>query len=401
MKKNYLITALGIVVASLFYSCSTELETENQSASNLKESLSKSASKRPCEYFKSAIESTIIPGVKAIYLDNGISTTCDNNILIFPTLEDYENSILKLDKLIESHNNNFDQQTTGMTDLEADEYAESTGFDEDQSLTEFEKKLNFCSLRQHIVSLEDAWLDQQGDGTWNLDTSPDEYYIDDETERALLSLGSEFIVGGCEIGYTLYKRYDWGYVSFPIDDIGATSTILTQLNDITNPTHQPFNIGGATLGQVSDVLLPLKLKKYTITTTNPPTSQASQCHGEVKDKGEHLFSPARKIRWKHKLKDAHFPNTSGTTLMKTYTKSYRKKKKGWKKFKATIFTGFQGKIAVPIQCTDLGTQPLTGKEKRRKKVKERIYMVGDISVKQNAFFSIHKQEGNSYKNEVY
>lgn len=93
---------MGIISASLLYSCTSELETENQ-RSNLEENSAQLASRESsCELFNSAVESTIIPGVKAVNIENGISTTCRNNLLIFPTLQDYENSILKLDQMIGS-----------------------------------------------------------------------------------------------------------------------------------------------------------------------------------------------------------------------------------------------------------------------------------------------------------
>lgn len=391
---------MGLIAGSLFYSCSSELESENVKSQDV--SLAKRGSKdSPCDYFNSAVESSMLSGVKAVYLDNGIAGTCKNNILIFPTLKSYEEAILILDKKIEENNNGFDQQTGNMTDVKADDYAELISFDENKPLIDFERELNLCSLREYLSGLDDNWLSQQKDNTWDLNTSPDEYYIDDDTERTLLSFGSEFIVGDCKNGYTLYKRYDWGYVSFPITDIGTTSEVLTILNDITNPTQQPINIDGATQDQVVAGLKPYREVKYTITATNPTNSQTGQCRGQVKNKGQHVFNAQRRIVWKHKLKDARFPNTPGTTLMKTYTRSYRKKDGGWKKFRATIFTGYYGKTAKPIQCTDVGDEPLTGKEKRRKKLKERSYIIGNVSVKKNVFFSVHKQEGNSYQNEVY
>ncbi|ASK31108.1 hypothetical protein CEY12_13765 [Chryseobacterium sp. T16E-39] len=400
MKKNYLMIVMSFIAGSLFYSCSSDLERDN--GKTLDKSLLKRSSKdSPCDYFDSKVESSMISGVNSVYLDNGVSTTCKNNILIFPTLKSYEEAILLLDKKIEGYNDDFDQQTINMTDVEADDYAESISFDENKPLVDFERELDFCSLRQHILGLDNAWIAQQGDGMWNLDTSPDEYYIDDETERALLSLGSEFIVGDCKSGYTLYKRYDWGYVSFPITNVNTTIAVLTALNTISNPTQQPINIGGATKDQVVGGLKPFREINYTITVTNPSSSQSVSCRDGVKNKGQHLFSSERRILWKHKLKDAKFPNTSGTTLMKTFTKSFGKKKGKWKRFRATIFTGYYGKTSIPVQCTDFGNEPLTGKEKRRKKIKERSYIIGDISVKQDEFFSVHKQEGNSYQNEVY
>ncbi len=389
-----------MIASSLIYSCTSERELDATTNSHSNAKISAKGRGSVCDFFENSTASTVIPGIKAVNLDNSLATSCQNNILIFPTLEDYEAAIVKLDQQIEDYNDAFDQQTVGMTDEEADDYAESVGFDENQPLIDFEKDLHFCSLRQHLEELDNAWLDQQGDGDWDLNTSPDEYYIDDETERALLSLGSEFIVGDCKNGYTLYKRYDWGYVSFPLNDIGTATDILTTLNNITNPTQQPINIGGATQEQVSQAVEPYKDSGVTVVATVTP-SQAGTCHSEIKDKGEHLFSAERRIMWKHKFKDAHFPNISGQTLMKTFTKSFRKKKGKWKKFKATIFTGFYGKTATANQCNDYGNEQLTGKEKRRKKIKKREYILGDLSVKQNVFFSVHKQEGNYYQNEVY
>jgi len=397
MKK---ILIMSLITSSLIYSCSSEREFDSETNSNANAKISAKGRESVCDFFENAAANTVIPGIKAVNLDNSLTTSCQNNILIFPTLQDYETAIVKLDQQIEDYNDAFDQQTAGMTDTEADDYAESVGFNENQPLIDFEKELKFCSLRQHLAELDDSWLDQQGDGAWNLNTAPDEYYIDDETERALLGLGSEFIVGDCKNGYTLYKRYDWGYVSFPIHDIGTSTDILTALNNITNPTQQPLNIGGATQTQVSQAVGPYKDSGVNVVAT-VSAPQGGYCHSEIKKKGDYLFSPERRITWKHKFKDAHFPNMSGNTLIKTYTKSYRKKKGKWKTFRATIFTGYYGKTATAYQCNDYGSEPLTGKEKRRKKVKKREYIIGDVAVKQNVFFSVHKQEGNSYQNEVY
>jgi len=391
MKK---FVVMSILIGSFITSCSTERELESENSQKLEQGLSARDS-RVCEIFDGAVESSVIGGVKAVNLDNGISTTCDNNILIFQTLQAYGEAIIKLDQLIEDHNDAFDQQTASMTDEQADDYADETGFNENEPLLKFEDELRFCSLRKDIETLEEAWLAQQTDGAWNVSASPDDHFIDDETERALLSLGSEFIVGDCKIGYTLYKRYDWGFVSFPIDDPSLTTQVLTALNNLPNP-------GQATPSQVAGAVAPYKGSvNVNITNTTPPPSTQQNCRSYVKDKGEHIFSADKRIFWKHKLKDAHFPNIAGVSLMKTYTRSFRKKKGKWKTYRATIYTGHQGMMQNIYQCGDLGTQPLTGQEKRRKKVKDRTTIIGDIAVKPNLFFSIHKQEGNSYQNEVY
>lgn len=114
MRKKHFLTAMSFIAVSLLHSCTSELETENQQTNSKQNSAQVASRKSSCEIFSSAIESTIMPGVKAINLDNGIPTNCDNNILIFPTLQDYENSIIKLDQMIEDHNDAFDQQITNM-----------------------------------------------------------------------------------------------------------------------------------------------------------------------------------------------------------------------------------------------------------------------------------------------
>lgn len=307
--------------------------------------------------------------------------------------------------MIEDYNDAFDQQTANMTDLEADDYADEIGFDEDQPLTDFEKDLKFCSLRQHIIELEDAWLDQQGDGAWNLNTSPDEYYIDDETERALLSLGSEFIVGDCKTGYTLYKMYDWGYVSFPITDIGTTTNVLTALNNITNPTQQPFNILGATQNQVTDILASQEPIRYTLTVTVPPVqSQPSSCKENAKEKGEEIFSSDRRIRWKNKFRRLQSLASGGVGVkIKSVTKSFRKKNGRWKKYRATIAAGMSG--TVYSNCySDVAVND--EKERKRKRLKHTKVIPEQTSyqihkLQPNKLFSIHKQSGNVYTKEIY
>ena len=76
------------------------------------------------------MESSILPGIKAVNIDNGIPFTC-NNILIFPSLDYYEIAIEKLDLKIDEYNDSFDLQTMGMTDTEADDYADLTVFNEE------------------------------------------------------------------------------------------------------------------------------------------------------------------------------------------------------------------------------------------------------------------------------
>lgn len=397
---------MGIISASLLYSCTSELETENQ-RSNLEENSAQLASRESsCELFNSAVESTIIPGVKAVNIENGISTTCRNNLLIFPTLQDYENSILKLDQMIEEHNDAFDQQTINMTDAEADDYAEEIGFNEDLPLLKFEEDLGFCSLRQQIETMEEEWLSQQGDGAWNLDFNPDSHYIDDETERALLSVGSEFIIGDCKNGYTYFKKFDWGTVEIEINDLSSLSTFVTALNNIVSPT----NINGATLAQVTELVnasdTPNKITIKDIGAVIGAIGQlpSSECKDNAKEKAEHIFNADRRIIWKHKY--GRLLNGGGNVVIraKSITKSYRKKKGKWKKYRATISAGFSGSAFLICSTAESLNSNTSKKRKRIKLMKYTSDIAGNNQqkkLKPNGLFSTHTQEGNSYQNEVY
>ncbi len=415
MKKNNLFLFLMTISLNLFFqSCYQErelTELEKTSTENLQKHDPEYES--VCDYFIRGYQSSIIPGVKSIVMYNGLTTTCTTNILVFNTINDYENAISLLDRNIDSHNKQFDILTSGMTDVEADDYADATGFDEDKPLRDFENGIMFCSLGKSLLDLENQWLDQQGDGAWDLETDPDNYHVDDNTERSLLSVGSEFIVGNCETGYTLHKKFDWGYVTIPITNVNTILNAMRVFNNASNIEQVPFNINGLGQNEVIKILqnsgfdcdIPTvsagPRSCYTI-VTNQPSNTNTSCKSFVKDQGEHLFSSDRKILWKHKFKEARFPNVSSTTLVKTNTKSFRKKRGKWKAYKATIFAGHKGSFAnFYNNCTDLGDGGERGKQKRRKKVKERYYYPVNANVNQNKAFSVHKQEGNVYTNEIY
>lgn len=124
--------------------------------------------------------------IESTQINNDVD--CENNILIFPTWEKYWETIELLDQMIEDDCDSFDATVpNNITDDQYDALADAAGFDEDNVLRNFEEDLAFCSLRRKIESLENDWLDQQGDGQWDINADPDNHFIDDETERTLLS----------------------------------------------------------------------------------------------------------------------------------------------------------------------------------------------------------------------
>ncbi|MBS4041666.1 MAG: hypothetical protein KGZ81_13845, partial [Flavobacteriales bacterium] len=152
-------------------------------------------------------QSTMFSYIESTQINNGVD--CENNILIFPTWEKYWETIEVLDQMIENDCDSFDATVpNNITDDQYDALADAAGFDEDNVLRKFEEDLAFCSLRRKIESLENDWLDQQGDGQWDINADPDNHFIDDETERTLLSQNAEVIIGSKERGYVYYKFID-------------------------------------------------------------------------------------------------------------------------------------------------------------------------------------------------
>lgn len=136
-------------------------------------------------------------------------THCENNILIFPTWEKVWETADKLDIMIEEQCDAFDLTVPANTSEEQyDILADEAGFDEDTPLIEFENDLKFCSLRRKIEELENAWLNLQGDGEWNVEEDPDSHFIEDETERSLFSERNEIIIGDKRLGFVYYKLFD-------------------------------------------------------------------------------------------------------------------------------------------------------------------------------------------------
>jgi hypothetical protein len=345
-------------------------------------------------------QSSMFDYIESINVDNGLNTECENNILIFPSWEKYHLTIEKLDELTENYCDAFDANVpANISDEEYDALCESAGFDEDNILRQFEEDLAFCSLRQKIEAEETAWLDLQGDGDWNADEDPDNDFIDEESERALLSHGHEVIIGSKERGYTIYKFYD---------DMGSYITInglnLETLNAINNGTPASS--------------LP------NVTTYTPPRPNG-KCKDKVKEvkyewNNDNRIKRISKVRpaiGSSSNSDYQTNNSIFPSKIKAKTVGYKKNRRGkWKKKRTWIVAAINaenhtvGGIGF-IDC-DLATEPIfEEKNKRRKKVKVKktsvttIATVGspnrfNFTLNDNKLYSRH-QQGTIFINKDY
>ena len=341
-------------------------------------------------------QSSMFSYIESTQINNGVD--CENNILIFPTWEKYWETIEVLDQMIENDCNSFDATVpNSITDDQYDALADAAGFDEDNVLRKFEEDLAFCSLRRKIEILENDWLDQQGDGQWDINADPDNHFIDDETERTMLSQNVEVIIGDKKNGYVYYKF---------IDDEG--SWIEVHNNDTQ------------AISQVSQGIIPTNNSNVVVVKPKEENNSGT-CKSKVKEvayevSGSDRLKRISKIRRESGIKFSSTGNVSTSIFkskIKAKTKGYRKKNGKWRCRRTWITAGLD---VYDIYSTGNGFDTCNDaieinkfKEKRRRRVKVKrkidtfVGVLSDIhyfTVQNDKLFSFHKK-GNLIINKDF
>jgi len=144
-----------------------------------------------------------------------IKVFCDS-ILWFADWEHYQNTYNCLENAYEAHNDWFDQQTIGMSDEDAENYAASIGFDEDQPLINFELFQNFYSYRRWLRNIETALA--------NTNNNPLDYdYLVDDIMATLVARNRCI-----RINNTLYYYHNDDEVYFTNSEDCFLINLLTQ-----------------------------------------------------------------------------------------------------------------------------------------------------------------------------
>lgn len=383
MKKLPLKLLLLFSVFFIFSSCDDEVFEDsplNSTELNSKEESSKTVS-TICDMVENqGITSTYFPEIRSITLPFSGGMGLAKNILVLPDIPYFYSTVEDLDLMIENHNDAFDILTVGMTSEQADDYADATGFNEDQPLVDFETQLNFNSLRKKIETQYNIWLNLQGD-VFDYTTDPDNHFIEDETERTLLGVRADIIIGDCRNGFTYYRFYDWGYVTVPMD---------SNFNDVMDVLNE-LNTGATDQDTVEDII-----KNNGIGNThgegNPPNIPCSTKLSIHKIEG-HMFSNNRYVESKMKFKVPLFEEWNGDQKIFAKTTSFRKKNGKWKKFRANIYAGFYGQLTGYDNCNVFTLTP-EGKTKKRKKLKMKKYYVNRSRIQDNNLYAKAMQDGN-------
>lgn len=383
MKKLPLKLLLLFSVFFIFSSCEDEILEDsrlNSTELNSEGESSKTVSTICAMVENQSITSAYFPEIRSIKLPFSGPSTLSNNILVLPNVNYFYSTAEDLDLMVENHNDAFDVLTAGMTSEQADDYADATGFNEDQPLVDFENQLYFNSLRKMIETQYNIWLNLQGD-VFDYTTDPDNHFIEDETERTLLGVRADIIIGDCRNGFTYYRFYDWGYVTVPMDS--NFNDVMDVLNDL--------NAGATDQETVEDII-----KSNGIGNThgegNPPNIPCSTKYKQHKIEA-HLFSSTRKVESKMKFKVPLFEEWNGDQKIFAKTTSFRKKNGKWKKFRADIYAGFYGQLTGYDNCQVFTLTP-ESKAKKRKKLTKKKYYINRSRFQDNHLYSLAKQDGN-------
>ncbi|CAM1357741.1 hypothetical protein [Tenacibaculum xiamenense] len=251
---------------------------------------------------------------------NNYSKRASNEILEFKDFDEYDATIEMLYDKIESHDDAFLKEYGHLEEDELDDMEDKLNYDDFQPVIEFEKERGFKSLRSIIAEKEEEWLAQQGDvEVLDEKTDPDNHFIVDDVERALLNEFAEV-----KIGKFYHKFYDWGVVKtenynsltrarFFIASINSVP-VLIDLGFVIVSTY-PTNTGGGTTTTGC---------KKTLTREN------SYVNGH---------NGRRRIKVKHKVRLNQF---AGAPKIVTIIKGYKKRRRKWRKRRTPIGILFNG-----------------------------------------------------------
>ena len=302
MKKTFYL--LGIFLISLITSCTGNEENIINDAEKLSQPANKTASK-----FASKGE-----------------------VLEFKSFEDFENTIEKLYLEIEAYDDAFLKKYGHLSEDELDDVEDELNYNDFQPVVDYEKQQNFRSLRAIIAEKESKWLEEQ-EGREFLDekTDPDNHFVVDDVERALLNEHSEV-----KIGDDFYKYYEWGLVKTKSYESLVRSRLLSRQNstvpvltdlDFIVIYNDPFG-GGSGSGTGSG--------------TGSGSSTTTGCKRTITR--EHRYTNGhngrRSIKVKHKVRLNQF---AGAPKIVTIVKGYKKRRRKWRKRRTPIGIQFNGK----------------------------------------------------------
>ncbi|MGB5981388.1 MAG: hypothetical protein WBG46_04520 [Nonlabens sp.] len=355
-------------------SCEDEIENTEQPAEQLVTTSEKESEQTKCEFEP-----------YGLYFDNGLTRTCDNNMMYFPSWESFAQTLESLEEQADTHDDDF-LNTYGHLDEDAlNDIEDNIGHHPDQPLIDFENLHSFCSLRQYEEAAEDAWLDASDQPGWSMDDWVENDFLTDPVEQTLYNPQNEVMI--CKM---IYKEMNGGWLVIDPTHPDATNA-LSAANEGNTFQEVVAQYGGSK-------------EEQGAVAENFPTNPNS-CFYKSKSNEKLWLDNTYAMRKANQFRDRTFDFTdSGTTkVFKAYTRNYKKKRGKLRRHRISSSARIYGDIykknidASGIDnCLfeDDENEPGPYRKRRRSKAKLRIPYPSaseELGTLQDKLFSEHRQ----------
>ncbi|PZX44010.1 hypothetical protein LX97_01015 [Nonlabens dokdonensis] len=286
-----------------------------------------------------------------LYFDNGVAQVSTNNMLHFPSMDSFYQTLDDLEQQVENHEDSFVIPNSNLSEDDLNDLEESSGFNADLPLDEFEQSHEFYSLRKDVLIAEEAFLDTSDQPGFDWANDPDDVPLIDGIERTVFNPQQEVII--CNM---IYKYVEDGLIGVNMNNANATD-ILTAANNGASG-EELADIYGGKEEEAGDLVF------------YPEITDEADCFYNL-NKVKRFFQGSYKMKNKQKMKGNPGPFHY---VFKAVTKNYKKKRK-WKKRRIKSYARIVGKIHdIYIGCGSL--EPLdkssSHKKRRRREVSHRI-----------------------------
>lgn len=309
------------------------------------------------------------------------SITIENDMMVFTSIDHFIETETYLNDQLENWDNNFLTDYGHLDDDSLGTVEDSLGYNDEQPLEDLEISLGFNSLRKKILLEEDAWLATEGE---IIDDDPDNHYIVDEVIRTLLNENAEVKIEGSI------------YVMLEIATVQIVNGSIESLDSVRNAT----DIADITSSNI-------KIIDYPVTTGSSSSGgngssvsgsgsggDSTTCNAKS-NKRNWDYEKSGKYRIKWVVSVWTHPWDCGAIAK---TKHYKKKKKRWKKRRATIYARVYGDMVNDKDnCSKHEVDAVV--QKRRKKVKTQ--RVGALcKTEKDLIKGTHSRSGLSYSSTL-
>tara|TARA_R110002096_G_scaffold397226_1_gene593169 strand:- start:909 stop:2030 length:1122 start_codon:yes stop_codon:yes gene_type:complete len=297
-------------------------------------------------------------------------------LAVFSSEVSYKNYIEDLDVQVENWDDAFLAEWGHLNDDDLNAKEDELNFDSEKPLTDFENAIGLQSLRKQYLIAEEAWLNNE---VLNEVTDPDSnpIYDFDENELAVMNTLAEI-----QIGTTIVKKLTLEEFNLVNQEFGKSNggTYLV-IEDSDYDALVDFNNGDVSVIGNDNVS----------TTNNPPATSCK--YGKSKRKYIDT-APGKKIMALIKVPQ---PRWGANGKVKSKIKSYKKKRRRWKKWRTNIAAGASGRV-YDTNCGGGVSYLINNDYTSTKRRKKRVYKwdnpyYGSHIVKNGEMKGLYKQNG--------